>query len=320
MATNAMIETSFQERFKSIRRVAVAGSIMLFSATVAESATCSASFTATDGAFCTFTPSSLSVSVYKFGLCKTKPSYADYGDCQFFLNSTTATNVTVSQGTSFDLGAETTLETGTYSYLVQLWDDTVSFEYTHEFDTAQYGADGEEGGYCYTNGNDKPNNPRAASLRNITCTTTASLASSAEASSAQQITNLGTQAYVTNQYSVSGTYDAYLLSDASTLATVTSNSVTSNNTTATYYESNGKYLFSVMTLSSPVTISESTSFIDMAVQLDDAMKQEVYYTIPSAETSGVGTWCNGGISDGSGTYACLGNAELSTLGFRFTND
>jgi hypothetical protein len=317
---NQMAKITFNKNLSILKNISISGMILCASASLAYSATCSSAFTATGGSSCTFTPDSLTVSVYKFGLCQTKPTYADYGDCLFFLNADTATDVTVSQGTSFSLGGETTLDTGTYTYLVQLWDDTVSFNYTHEFTTSQTGADGVAGGYCYTNGNDKPNIPNTASLRNITCTTTAALAAASEASSAQEITNLGTQAYVTSQTSVSGTWDAYLLSNTTTLATVASATASSNGTTSTYYTSNGNYLFSVMTLSSPVTISEDTTYIDMAVLLDDAMTQEVYYTIPSTEITGTGTWCYNGIADGSGTYACLGNAELSTLGFTFTND
>ena len=322
MDINQMAKITFNKNLWILKNISISGMILCASASLAYSATCSSAFTATGGSSCTFTPDSLTVSVYKFGLCQTKPTYADYGDCLFFLNSSTATDVTVSDGTSFSLGGETTLDTGTYNYLVQLWDDTVSFNYTHEFTTSQTGADGVAGGYCYTNGNDKPHIPNTASLRNITCTTTAALAEAAEATSSQQITNLGTQAYVTNQGSTAtgGLWDAYLLLDASTPATVASATASSNGTTSTYYTSDGNYLFSVMTLDSPVTISEDTTYIDVAVLLKGAMTQEVYYTIPSVEITGTGTWCYNGIADGSGTYACLGNAELSSMGFEFTSD
>ena len=311
-----MAKIALNKNLSIFKAISVAGLMLCASSSLAHSASCDATFTATAGSSCEITPDTLTVSVYKFGLCQTKPTYTDYGDCQFFLNSDTATDVTISQGTSISLGGETTLETGTYTYLVQLWDDTVSFNFTQNFTTPQYGADGVVGSYCYTNGNDEEQIPNIATTRNITCTTTSALAEAAEAMSDQQIVSLNSTNYVTGQSSTTGTWDAYLLSDTSTLATVTLNTVT-DGTGVTYETSNGNYLFTVMTLSDPVTISESTTYLDLAVLLDDAVELEAYYNLSSSDISG--TWCNGGILSSS-TYACLGNASLSTLGFEFTND
>jgi hypothetical protein len=297
---------------------AAAAALCMTASVVNALASCDTSFTATAGVSCTFTPDVLTVPVYKFGLCQTKPVYNNYGDCQFFLDSTTATDVTVSQGTSFDLGGDTTLDTGTYPYVVQLWGDTLSFNYTHTFTTPQAGADGTQGSFCYSNGNPKPSVPNTATARSMTCTTTAALAAAAEQSTDFQISNFGGSNTLTGGASVSGTYDAYLLATTTSLATITRTVTTNSMGSVTTDTSDGNYIFSVLTLTNPVTISENTTSLDMAVQLEDAMTQEAYFTISSTENAG--TWCNNGIADTSGTYACLGNAELGTLGFTFTND
>lgn len=318
MDINQMAKIALNKNLSIFKAISVAGLMLCASSSLAYAATCNTSWTATGGSQCTVTPDALTVSVYKFGLCQTKPTYDDYGDCLFFVNSDTATDVTVSQGTSFNLGSDMTLEAGTYTYLVQLWDDTVSFNFTQEFTTPQYGADGVVGSHCYTNGNAPATVPNTATLRNMSCTTSAALAAAAESTSNQQIVSVGGSNTATGFASVSGTFDVNLLSDISTLATVTTNTVTDGSGSTTYETSNGNYLFTVMTLSTPVTISADTTYIDMAVLLTDAVELQTYYTIGSSYIAG--TWCNGGIADGNGTYACLGNSELSTLGFQFTND
>ena len=262
---------------------------------------------------CTFTPELLKVSVYKFGLCQTKPSYSDYKDCIFFQNSSTPASVTVSQGTAMELAGNATLETGTYSYLVQLWDSSIAFKFTHPvFTTGQYGADNVQGQYCYSNGKVKPDDPTDAINRNVTCTTSASAASASAAISVQNISPLGGNSpfnAITNVPSVSGNFDAQLLSDPVTLAGI---SFAQKGSNPNSYEmtSDANYLFSVLTMSTPVTITDNTNSVKLEVLLDNSFTQESYFTAGN-------DYCNGG-SGTSGSKYCLGNAQLSTLGFKFT--
>ena len=278
--------------------------------------TCSVAFSATDEGYCTFTPDYLKTSVYKFGLCQTKPNYLNYSDCQFFINSDSAIDVTISEETLFQISNEMTLETGTYQYLVQLWDNKVSFKFIQEFATPQYGADGVAGSFCYTNGADATMVPDVATLRNISCAQTRTLAETSAAPSVETLTYLDgpLDSIVTNVNSISGQWDGYLLSDTTTLATITIN--TSPNG-GTYSSTNANYFFSVMTLNEPVKINEDTDYLYVGVLLKDAMAIGSY--AGNSATDILGTWCNGGIQYGS-KFACIGGAHIKTLGFKFTNN
>ena len=282
-------------------------------------AACDANFSSTGQTACTFTPDSLKVSVYKFALCQTKPSYNNFpADCAYFLDEVTPVDFTVSVGSGGTLSNNLTIEPGSYPYVAMVWDKEIALSYTSPaYTVPQFGADGVSGTYCYSNGNARPNIPNTASARNVTCTNNQADAIANRAPSVQEITNLGTTNQVSNMPSISGTFDSALLSSPTTLATVTAYSASSNGTTATYHTSDAQYLFSVLTLSNPPVIDENTTGLDWSILLTDAAIQEVYYNIPVAETTGTGTWCNGGIQSGS-NYSCLGNVQLESLGFKFT--
>jgi hypothetical protein len=258
---------------------------------------------------CTFTPEQLTVSVYKFGVCQDKPTYLDSSSCVFFLNSQTAQTVSVTLGQEMGLPGDATFELGAYNYLVQLWDSSVSFKFTHQtLATAQYGADGIEGRFCYSNGNVKPDDPTKPRLRNVSCATSAESAISQV--STQNISPLsGAAPYnaFTGRSSLSGFFDAQLLSDPTTLANISF----SGSGPAMTMSSDAEYLFTVLTLSDPLVITESTKDIKLQILLTDSFTQESYF--------GAGDeYCNGG-SGNTGARYCLGNAELSSLGFTFTS-
>jgi len=284
--------------------------ILFYSVTtgVASAASCSANYVASsnDGGKCTFTPEQLKVSVYKFGLCQVKPTYLDYSGCVFFRDSTEAADITVSVGQKIALTGNATLEIGTYTHLVQLWDSSVSFKFTHiPFATDQYGADGIAGEFCYSNGNVKPADPTKPSLRNVTCADSPKSA----IFSTQNISPLGPVSphnAMTNVASPSGFFDAQLLSDPKTLAAITFTPVGPD----MVMSSNAKYLFTVLTMTNALKITESTSSISVEVLLEDAFTQESYFGAPDQ-------YCNGGSGNSNAKY-CLGNAELTSLGFTIT--
>ena len=285
--------------------------ILFYSVTtgVASAASCDSSYVA--GGTCTFTPEQLTVSVYKFGLCKAKPTYLDYSGCVFFLNSQTAQTVSVTVGQEMGLPGNATLELGAYKYLVQLWDSSVSFKFTHKtFTTAQYGADGIAGRFCYSNGNLKSDDPTKPSLRNVSCAISAELAISKE--STQNISPLGSAPLynaMTDAPSLSGSFDAQLLSDPTTLAAISFTGVGTQSVPS--MSSDAEYLFSVLTLSDPLVVTESTKDIKLQVLLTDSFKQESYFNATDE-------YCNGG-SGVAGSRYCLGNAELNSLGFIITS-
>ena len=63
-------------------------------------------------------------------------------------------------------------------------------------------------------------------------------------------------------------------------------------------------------MTNALKITESTSSISVEVLLEDAFTQESYFGAPDQ-------YCNGGSGNSNAKY-CLGNAELTSLGFTIT--
>lgn len=267
---------------------------------------CDANDTAVSGAtsWCTATPAELTVNLYKFGLCKTLPTYNNYTDCQFFVNSTNLVSVTMQPDTTLAVGGDGEIDVGTYPYLVQLWGAEIEYKVVlPTFSAAQYGADGNQGRFCYTNGNRKLSDSANVN-RNISCTTSAELAYQNALPSKMLIVNLASGDRMTGSSST-GPWDAFLLDDVNTLEVIPSATATTNSQGGSGQEvlSSPAYLFSVMSLTNPVVITENTTSLNLSVKMTNAFKQEFY----SASTHCYGS-----------NTSCLGNVELMTLGFEFT--
>jgi|SaaInlStandDraft_1057018.scaffolds.fasta_scaffold60760_1 hypothetical protein len=276
------------------------------SGTIAHAATCDSASGAVSTPFgCTATPIELNINLYKFALCKTEPTYNDYTDCEFFINSTTPKSITIAPGSEVPMPGDGEISLGTYTYLAQLWGAEIKYKVvTPEFTVAQYGADGVEGNFCYTNGNSKESASNNLD-RNMSCTTDSATALANVETSSQLISNLESGDRALNQSSTSGTFDAYLLDTFDTLEVIPDETVSelnANGVTGLEILSSASYLYSVLTLTEPVKITTDTTSLSISVEMTDAFTLGFY----TSSSFCMDTPTN-----------CLGNIELSTLGFKF---
>lgn len=285
-------------------------------------ATCDASYVSSGGASCTFTPDSMRVQVYQFGLCETAPSLSDDGDCQFFVNSETAVEVDLTDGGAFNLANEGSLTTGTYAYVLMRWDNTLGF--SHQFDaftTALSGADGVAGTYCYSNGNTETTSPLAFATRGISCATSAATASANQAVTSYELVHFGGGLTALPGTLLSGgTYTAYLLdSDRSqSTATLTTDTTTLAGSTLSWYTSSAAYVWVLITLTTPIEISATTTSLDIGVNLKDGFALGAgWYNLDATAITNI---CTNGINYSGTNYTCLDSAEFNNLGFSFSTN
>ena len=120
---------------------------------------------------CTLTPDTVILDVYQFALCTSEPLIDDVNNCDFLLNSTTATSLNLSAGSTGSLTGASLAELGQkdYTYVMLVIAKSVQFKTTFTFDTAQYGYDGVSGNSCRTNGQSNGFLTPLSSDNSITC-------------------------------------------------------------------------------------------------------------------------------------------------------
>ena len=285
-------------------------------------ATCDATYVSSGGASCTFTPDSMRVQVYQFGLCETVPSLSDDGDCQFFVDSETAVEVDLTDGGAFNLANEGSLTTGTYSYVLMRWDNTLGF--SHQFDafnTALSGADGVAGTYCYSNGNTETTSPLNFTTRGLSCATTEASALAGQAVTSYELVHFGSGLTALPGTLLSGgTYTAYLLdADRSqSAATLITDTTTLAGSTLSWYTSSASYLWVLITLTTPIEISATTTSLDIGINLKDGFALGAgWYNL---DVTAIANICTNGINYSGTNYTCLNSAEFNNLGFSFSTD
>lgn len=307
----------------TFKRLTAAGWLLLptsvFVSLPSAAASCDASYVSSGGASCTFTPDSMRVQVYQFGLCETAPSLSDDGDCQFFVNSDTAVEVDLTDGGAFNLANEGSLTTGTYSYVLMRWDNTLGF--SHQFDaftTALSGADGVAGTYCYSNGNTETTSPLAFATRGISCATSAATASASQSVTSYELVHFGGGlTSLPGTLLSGGTYTAYLLdADRSqSTATLTTDTTTLAGSTLSWHTSSAAYMWVLITLSTPIEISATTTSLDIGVNLKDGFALGAGWH--NLDATAIADICRNGINYSGTNYTCLNSAEFNNLGLSF---
>ena len=92
---------------------------------------------------CYVTPDSAYLPVYRVGLCSSVPTYENYlTECTFVFNSATAKEVEVVKNQAFNVADNITLTEGSYPASVLLLGTTIGYKHTVNFTISQDGWDG----------------------------------------------------------------------------------------------------------------------------------------------------------------------------------
>ena len=220
---------------------------------------------------CKSTPDAMKLKFYKMALCTSKPTFSDDSTCVYLLNTTTSVEAEISVGGTTNLiSGDVSIPEGTYPYAMLLIDTTIGIKKTLEFNTGneQYDGLGNQGKYCWTNGNPVTWGYAANANYPITCGSTPTPAFSYETFIAY-----GEDAptcvvnKVLNEQTSTTKFDIYLLHDLNTAA-----DVAHTNCMPTIPANNkAKYMWGVQTFNTPPVISANTQRIDMGFKLTDGI-------------------------------------------------
>ena len=214
------------------------------------------------------TPDALRLSFYKLALCTEKPTYTDDSACTYFLDTTSPVTATIELGSEMPLlPSDISLPEGTYTHSFLMIGTTIGLQTTFEFSDGneQFDGLGNQGKYCWTNGEPIVWGYPNPSDMPITCGSNPTPSVSSETFKAFgcddpcQVTNT-----ILNEPTTTTVYDAYLLSDTSTLATV---GLDGNG----YPIGDARYIWGVQKFNSPPTIDANTSKINMGFKLTEGM-------------------------------------------------
>jgi hypothetical protein len=211
------------------------------------------------------TSDALQVGFYELALCTSKPTFLDDSACTFLLNSKTSVDVDIQVGAQVPLLSEgISIPEGTYTHAMLLIDTSLGLKSTFEFDTPQYDGQGNQGNFCWTNGNPIVWGYSDPNDMVMTCGKTPSPEFSIESFKAFGADNGGVASRSLNQTTPDTSYDAYLLSDRVTEADVRQDG-------SGYPTGNAEYIWGVQKFNSPPTITANTSVVDMAFKLSEGM-------------------------------------------------
>ena len=119
---------------------------------------------------CSGTPTTLTVTMYKLGLCTSDPAATNgttdangnpvvsptvalnYSSCTFAFDSAAGTSVNLSVGGSVPLGTAPAFPIGSYGYGVMIVANATAVSTTQQFSTAVVGTGGVSGTFCSTSG------------------------------------------------------------------------------------------------------------------------------------------------------------------------
>lgn len=238
---------------------------------------------------CDDTPDAMVIEFYKLGLCKTKPTYDDYGDCEFLFDNSAGKTTTLSVGLSDSLVDEISISEGEYPYAMLVISNSLGLKNKVVFDNAIWSMDGGVGRYCVTNSNDHTFAPTDFSDGNYTCHTDSTVQPDVSFVTFQGFFNddygvvpnapIFTTTLLDQDSSLGATFDVVLLDSEKN---VTSIVPAFNQYGSPFPTSQATRLWGVQTFTKPVVITPDTRNIDIGFSIKDgSMLGFGSYCIPS---------------------------------------
>ena len=102
--------------------------------------------------YCFYTPESLDVTIYEFGLCVGHATPAAKQNCVTLFESATGRNVNLSAGKSLDLSDSVSLPPGNFTHAYIAISNVTSIKGAIKFNSPRVDDQGNSGEFCYTDG------------------------------------------------------------------------------------------------------------------------------------------------------------------------
>jgi hypothetical protein len=225
---------------------------------------------------CDDTPDMMQVKFYKLGLCKTKPTFDNYGDCTFIFDNAAGKTVNLAVGVSDNLIDEISLSEGEYPYAMLVISNTLGMKKKLTFDTAISSMNGSVGKYCVTNGEPHTFAPNALDEAMFDCSTNANATAELSNVTFEGFFNddygvvQGASIFVTElldlEASLGAKFDVMLVDTEGTQSMATANL---NQFGSPYPVSNATRMWGVQTFTTPVKIDANTTNLDVGFSIQD---------------------------------------------------
>ena len=295
---------------------------------------------------CDYTPNGMRIKLYKILLCSQLPSLANYETlCKPLVDFSSGKNIDITaDGTSPIIDGPVTLTEGLYTHAVILIENRIGSKFTETFSHPIQG-NNAVGTTCWSNGNDAKISYESAALGPGDYTKfSASCGTASDANpqwsyytykglwNPQKTDNWdpqdATKDFFVNSvpyltYTGSGK-DVHLLSDFSTLASITSGAAGRNRDDENGIVSNASYLMGVTKFTTAANINANTRNIDLGFKLKDTFFQKIttnnnyynLYTNPQCSKQHAVMDINNP-SPITGAHACLSTSYATTFDFKF---
>ena len=212
-----------------------------------------ANFESLGDGYCFQTPTNMDVTIYEVGICTAHVSPKDRTACTLLFDDANGQLVNLSVGSSLDLLKEISITEGTYSHAYILMSNVTAIKTVIQFSTSRTALDNSSGEYCYTNG-DSFDDKKILSI--MSCGDSASAAVSSE----ETIGFNGSYSLVPYTVTMAGeqVVSNLYMTDA-------------DGTTPSTDESTSKRILGSQKLGNQVTVTPSTSNIDVSFAITDGV-------------------------------------------------
>ena len=282
---------------------------------------------------CDYTPDGMKIKLFKILLCEQLPSLTNYkAVCNPIVSFSNGKEVVITaDGTSPVVDGPVTLPEGMYTHAAIFIENRIGSKFTQTFSGPIQGNDGV-GTTCWSNGNDAKisyeafaNGPGDYTKFSATCGTSSDANPSWSYYTYKGLwnpQNNGNNYYINSvpylTYTGSGK-DIHLLSDFSTLATVTAGDAGRNLDDENGIISNATLMMGATKLSPIANINPNTTGVDLGFKLKDTFFQKIttnnnYYGARRCSEN------HGDITTASsltGSYACLSTSYATSFDFKF---
>lgn len=214
-----------------------------------------------DEGYCALTPDSILLKIYELGLCTGPSSPTNKSNCTTLFESAAGTTVDLAVGVSASLTDNISLIEGTYTNAYLIVSNVTSLKSIMEFDTPRTDFDGNTGKFCYTDGRSVDDDEDSI----MTCSNSAAGAThSVETIKFFDQTDNHTSQVPNYQATVAGT------STTTDLYMIKSDGQLSGSFEQDFA------IYGDQTLAQPVTISPSTTALDLGISVTNGVSFGFY--------------------------------------------
>ena len=207
--------------------------------------------------YCFQTPTNMDVTIYEVGICTAHASPTDRTACTLLFDDANGQLVNLSVGSSLDLLEEISITEGTYSHAYILMSNVTAIKTVIQFSTSRTALDNSSGEYCYTNGDSWDDNVNSI----MSCGDSASAA----------VSSVETIGFADENGNDSYSLVPYTVTMAGEQVVSNLYMTDADGTTLSSDEDTSKRILGSQKLGTPVTVTPSTSNIDVSFAITDGV-------------------------------------------------